>query len=91
MIYQKMYRNHSFIVNLHEGNLAEVAQQKDSIANERKAWEEEMAMVKDKSKFASETIPLDVGGHKMTVSLETLCSVEGSALAKMFSGKHELK
>lgn len=91
MIYQKMYRNHSFIVNLHEENLAEVAQQKDAVANERKAWEAEMALVKDKSKFASELVPLDVGGHRMTASLETLCSVEGSALAKMFSGKHDLK
>ena len=27
MIYQKMYRNHAFVVNLHEENLAEVAQQ----------------------------------------------------------------
>ena len=27
----------------------------------------------------------------MTVSLATLCSVEGSVLAQMFSGKHELK
>lgn len=90
MIYQKMYRNHTFITNLHEENMAEVAQQQERLGTERKAWEEEQALVRSKNQFGSETIALDVGGTRMTVSLETLCSVEGSALSKMFSGKHEL-
>ena len=72
MIYQKMYRNHAFITNLHEENMAEVAQQQERLANERKAWEEETARVRSINKFDSDTITLDVGGRRMTVSLGTL-------------------
>ena len=35
-----------------------------------------------------EVIKLDVGGHKFTTSRTTLCSMDGSHLASMFSGRH---
>jgi len=37
----------------------------------------------------SQVIDLDIGGtHKLTTTIATLCSVNDSALAAMFSGRH---
>lgn len=58
---------------------------------DRKELDDQTVALKDKTKFASDTVCLDVGGKRMTVALDTLCSVEGSALQKMFSGTHDLK
>jgi hypothetical protein len=76
---------------LHEENTAEIAQERARLASERKAWEEEKELIRGKNKIEAETITLDVGGKRMTVSIATLCTVDGSALAKMFSGRHELQ
>ena len=51
----------------------------------------EKEQIKKIFKFESEDVKLEVGGKPMTVSLETLQTVEGSTLGKMFSGKHEVK
>jgi hypothetical protein len=91
MIYQKMYRNHTFISNLHEENMSEVVHKQKRVEDEKKDWVEEMAQIKSINKFDVEDIKLEVSGKPITVSLETLQSVDGSALSKMFSGKHELK
>jgi hypothetical protein len=45
-----------------------------------------------KNGFKSEVLSLNIGGtHKVLVTQKVLCSVEGSHLAKMFSGLHDLK
>jgi len=43
MIYQKMYRNHTFISNLHEENMSEVVHKQKRLEDEKKDWVEEMA------------------------------------------------
>ena len=43
-------------------------------------------------KFSGGTVWLDVGGtHQLKTGVDVLCSVEGSLMAKMFSGRHELR
>jgi len=43
-------------------------------------------------KFAGGTVWLDVGGsHQIKTGVDILCSVEGSLLQRMFSGRHELR
>jgi hypothetical protein len=37
----------------------------------------------------NDIIHLNVGGHKLTTKRSTLCQVEGSLLASMFSGRWE--
>lgn len=46
--------------------------QQERLADERKAWEQEIVVIKDKNKFNSDTISLDVGGKRMTISIGTL-------------------
>ena len=58
---------------------------------DKKQWQEEKQLVRNMNKFESEDIKLEISGKPLTVSLETLQSVDGSALSKMFSGTHELK
>jgi len=49
-------------------------------------------MVKDKFKYESPIIKLNVGGtHKMAADQALLASVEGSDLAKLFNQMHMLK
>ena len=91
MIYQKMYRNHAFISNLHEENTAEVQHHRKRLEDEKKEWQEEKEQIKKVFKFDSEDVKLEVSGKPLTVSLETLQSVDGSVLSKMFSGKHDVK
>ena len=59
---------------------------------ERDLWEAEKKEIRDKVKYDSEVVSLNVGG---TTHLQTekfvLQSVEGSTLAKLFSDMHELK
>ena len=51
-------------------------------------WEEEKYLLSQKTKTSfGENISLDVGGRNIKVSKETLTSVEGCVLEKLFSGR----
>ena len=57
------------------------------MADARRAFEAEKAEMVKISARASDVIDLNVGGHAMSVLRCTLCAVEGSMLACMFSGR----
>ena len=64
----------------------------DRILEEKRLWEDEKRMLKNKNGFESDILQLNVGGtHKLMVSTKVLQSVQGSQLQKMFGGMHELK
>lgn len=55
------------------------------------AFQEKKKFVDDVNQELSDVVLLDVGGKQFTTSRNTLCSVEGSMLEAMFSGRHTLK
>ena len=61
------------------------------IQREKEAWRLEKQSIEKISKSENEIFKLDIGGAKLKVSKDTLTSVNGSLLKKMFSGKHNLK
>lgn len=62
------------------------------MALSRKDWDEEKALIAQRSKrLGTEFLSLDVGGKHLKVSRGTVTSVKGSLMEKMFSGRHELK
>lgn len=59
------------------------------MADARRAFEAEKAEMVKIGARASDVIDLNVGGHAMSVLRSTLCAVDGSMLACMFSGRWE--
>eukprot|EP01120_Amphizonella_sp_Union-15-10_P005646 TRINITY_DN1695_c0_g1_i1.p1 TRINITY_DN1695_c0_g1~~TRINITY_DN1695_c0_g1_i1.p1 ORF type:complete len:288 (-),score=43.32 TRINITY_DN1695_c0_g1_i1:60-884(-) len=63
---------------------------KQSIEEERKEFEREKKYVEDCNAITEQIVQLNVGGAHFTTSRATLCSVKGSMLEAMFSGRHKL-
>jgi hypothetical protein len=76
---------------MHERKQEELDRIESRIQREKEAWRAEKQAIEGISKFENEIFKLDVGGAKLKVSKDTLTSVDGSLLQKMFSGKHNLK
>ena len=89
VIYRKLYRNYSFMTQLHDRKLNELESIDHRVKREKDVWDLERMEIGGLVKTEDEIIKLDVGGARLKVSQETLCQVPGSLLAKMFSGKHE--
>jgi len=65
--------------------------QQDVFEAEKLQWEATRAKVEKLYEPAGNIIDLDIGGtHKLTTTRSTLCSARDSALAAMFSGRHQL-
>ncbi|CAM4952886.1 unnamed protein product [Rotaria socialis] len=66
-------------------------EKKEQLANERRKWDEEKAIVEKLAASAGPIVNLNVGGETISTSRATLILIEGSLLATMFSGKWEEK
>lgn len=91
VIYRKLYRNYQFVQSMHERKQEELDRIESKIQREKQNWKQEKQTIEGLSKFDNEIFKLDVGGAKLKVAKDTLTSVNGSLLQKMFSGKHNLK
>jgi hypothetical protein len=76
---------------MHERKQEELDRIESKIQKEKQIWKQEKQTIEGLSKFDNEIFKLDVGGAKLKVAKDTLTSVNGSLLQKMFSGKHNLK
>lgn len=71
--------------------LEEVQNEKASLLAEKKAWLHEKEQIA-KIQPLSDIIKLNIGGkEEQMIRRSTLCSVPGSALEAMFSGRHSLQ
>jgi hypothetical protein len=61
------------------------------LENERNLWKENLNIIDSLKCKESDILDLDIGGtHKITTTRSTLVKSSNSALAAMFSGRHEL-
>ena len=91
VIYRKLYRNYQFVQSMHERKQEELDRIESKIQREKQNWKQEKQTIEGLSKFDNEIFKLDVGGAKLKVAKDTLTSVNGSLLQKMFSGKHNVQ
>ena len=91
VVYRKLYKNYTFVQNLHERKQEELLRAEQRIQREKDAWMHEKQTIEGLTKFDNDIFKLDVGGARLKVSKDTLTEVPGSLLEKMFSGKHDLK
>ena len=63
--------------------------EREILEAEKQAWEVEKARMATMVANLADVVTLNVGGRLFTTSRATLCQVEGSLLANMFSGRWE--
>ena len=82
------------LLSLHQVQLDKVAAERlvqlDKVAAERLALDNEKKKMEGVQKFQSSRIKLNIGGTRFETSRDTLTKVEGSMLAAMFSGRHQV-
>ena len=67
-------------------------EEKEQVEVQREEWEEQKKQIEVMAENAEKLVRLNVGGTELTpVSRDVLTSVDGSLLATVFSGKHDLK
>lgn len=70
---------------------ADLDRQVKQLKEERRKWDEEQNIINALLASANPIVHLNVGGEKMSTTRATLTLIEGSLLAKMFSGKWDVK
>ena len=72
--------------------MKEVNKEKEILEDQQFKWKQEQDIVKEKVAKADDILELNVGGitNGFVVRRSLLCSVPGSALEAMFSGRHHL-
>lgn len=74
-----------------ESEISKIRTERVELLKEQDAWKREKDKIKSMQPL-DEIIELNVGGKEdLCVRKSTLCHVEGSALAAMFSGRHTLQ
>jgi hypothetical protein len=68
----------------------ELDKQEARLKEERAKWEKDRKIVADANAHMSDIIKLNVGGQEFHTTRSTLCSVDGTMLSAMFSGRHTL-
>ena len=91
IIYNKLLKNYKFIEDEKTKISAQITHADYKVKKEKDNWEHEKKIINMHVKKDSEIVRLDLGGNLMKVSRETLTSVDGSLLEKMFSGKHNIR
>ena len=91
IIYNKLLKNYKFIEDEKTKISEQITHADYKVKKEKDNWEHEKKVINMHVKKDSEIVRLDLGGNLMKVSRETLTSVEGSLLEKMFSGKHNIR
>jgi vacuolar-type H+-ATPase subunit H len=81
---------HEAAAKVREDAEVEAKDMKRDVLTSRAALEAEKASMQHAHRFQTNTIILDVGGHKFTTSLQTLVSVPNTYFASLFSGRFEL-
>lgn len=91
---KKIEANHKFAEQWFSKSYSKVKHFRETILEEKVAWEQEQIMFEQELQGTfgpNRLVSLDVGGtHRITTNLDLLTAVEGSMLAKMFSGRHDV-
>eukprot|EP00727_Mastigamoeba_balamuthi_P012224 m51a1_g7624 putative f-box wd repeat-containing protein 7-like (502) ;mRNA; r:305063-307285 len=73
-----------------ERQRADLSRQLANLNYERDIWHREAALCSDLNAKTQRALELNVGGEHITTTRDTLCSVKGTMLEAMFSGRHKL-
>jgi len=85
----KVEQSYESLVSAFNESLKELNQQREALQQERMQFEKEKLQMCKVAVREDDVISLNVGGKLMDCKRSTLCQVEGSLLASMFSGLWE--
>ena len=98
-LFQKVLKNQLYLEQVHDKKLKEIRDASNRLEIQKELWQIEqekyVSLALDPSRNledAKQIISLDIGGTtRMKVGLNTLCSVPGSSLEKLFGGRYKKK